>query len=249
MIRIQCRCPSPAPYSEPRSGSLVLDIRSAQARSVSAGKVKSHVKFSAEDDQKIPLLAVDIDQIIISLSGPGEVSAVQLLDISSSMDTLMDSPNPGTHVTVCRSQSFSGFVINTKAKCISFDLSKSDLDGLQLWVDDVSRFISRSPSEASDCGTERGISRPPSLIGSRFFARNELKSAQGSFTKSGSDVMNEAQNQSNPSGIIIGLSSIKSKRYDFFDIRNLSECEHNLISKWHTRGRKRHDKLSLSQTI
>jgi autophagy-related protein 2 len=64
-------------------------------------------------------------------------------------------------------------------------MSKSLLDGLQLWADDVSQLMERTFGSICDTDTERAESRNPSLIGSRFFAKSRRygsKSSEASST-------------------------------------------------------------------
>ena len=53
------------------------------------------------------------------------------------------------------------------------NLSKPLLDGLQYWVDDVSQLAERALGEKSkDAGSEHGLSRNSSLLGSHYFAQS-----------------------------------------------------------------------------
>ncbi|PCH37996.1 hypothetical protein WOLCODRAFT_87760 [Wolfiporia cocos MD-104 SS10] len=55
------------------------------------------------------------------------------------------------------------------------ELSKTTLDGLQLWADDVTQLLENAFGDSSlwDLDTEAPESRNPSLIGSRYFAKDE----------------------------------------------------------------------------
>ena len=53
------------------------------------------------------------------------------------------------------------------------NLNKPLLDGLQYWVDDISQLVERILGDKpKDSGSERGLSRNSSLLGSHYFAQS-----------------------------------------------------------------------------
>ncbi|THH26562.1 hypothetical protein EUX98_g7623 [Antrodiella citrinella] len=77
-----------------------------------------------------------------------------------------------------RTPTSSNFVTTAVAielPSVFLHLSKPQLDGLQLWADDLSQLVERafSPLYDDDDATERRSSKDPSLIGSRFFTKSQ----------------------------------------------------------------------------
>ena len=70
-----------------------------------------------------------------------------------------------------RQQKPGTLVVSMDIPSVHANLSKPLLDGLQYWVDDVSQFMERIFGEKpKDSGSERGLSRNSSLLGSHYFA-------------------------------------------------------------------------------
>jgi autophagy-related protein 2 len=63
-------------------------------------------------------------------------------------------------------------VLTIDVPSIHAEISKSLLDGLQLWADDVSQLVERKFGGGGETDTDKAESRNPSLIGSRFFAQS-----------------------------------------------------------------------------
>ena len=62
-------------------------------------------------------------------------------------------------------------VITTDIPSVYVNLNKPLLDGLQYWVDDISQLVERILGDKpKDSGSERGLSRNSSLLGSHYFA-------------------------------------------------------------------------------
>jgi len=71
-------------------------------------------------------------------------------------------------------------VVTMDVPSVHADMSKSLLDGLQLWADDVSQLVDRTFGGTGDTDTEKAESRNPSLIGSRFFAKSRRYGSKSS---------------------------------------------------------------------
>ena len=72
-----------------------------------------------------------------------------------------------------RAPTSNTLIVIVDVPSVHADISKPLLDGLQLWVDDVSQLVERTlGGVAEETDTERAESRTPSLIGSRFFAKS-----------------------------------------------------------------------------
>lgn len=66
-----------------------------------------------------------------------------------------------------------GTAVLIRVPSVHIAISKSLLDGLQLWADDVSQWAEKLSTDGAQQAERRsaGVSRNPSMIGSRFFAR------------------------------------------------------------------------------
>lgn len=72
-----------------------------------------------------------------------------------------------------RQQKLDTLVIATDIPSVYVNLNKPLLDGLQYWVDDVTQLVERAFGEKpKDSGSERGLSRNSSLLGSHYFAQS-----------------------------------------------------------------------------
>ena len=71
-------------------------------------------------------------------------------------------------------------VITTDIPSVYVNLNKPLLDGLQYWVDDISQLAERIfGDKPKDSGSERGLSRNSSLLGSHYFAPSSGGSESG----------------------------------------------------------------------
>ena len=72
-----------------------------------------------------------------------------------------------------RRQKPGTLVVAMDIPSVYVNLNKPLLDGLQYWVDDVSQLAERALGEKSkDSGSEHGLSRNSSLLGSHYFAQS-----------------------------------------------------------------------------
>lgn len=145
-------------------------------------------------DSEAPVMATaQWQRLVFAYTPPGESRAVSLLSLGPrpmhpvqglksysgsplkvQVDDVKLSPEPLVTVSQGLSKLSSNFlelttlVLTVDIPSVFVKLSKNEVDGLQLWADDISRitesaFASR-PNSANS-------SRDPSLIGSRFFAK------------------------------------------------------------------------------
>lgn len=190
-----------------RSGALVLDIHDLrfsnkhQQDSVRQGLRFVDVGPSLEPSRvntgnEVPVLATaEWRRLVLAYAAAGESKATIILSIGSlpSGDVRMGSPGRATaseatpvpRVILSQSSSrHSADLVESTTLVATVDIpsvfvkvSKLEVDGLQLWADDISRiteaaFTSRPTSASS--------SRDPSLIGSRFFAKSRGSSSSTS---------------------------------------------------------------------
>ena len=72
-----------------------------------------------------------------------------------------------------RQQKQGTLVITMDISSVHVNLNKPLLDGLQYWADDVSQLAERIfGDKPKDSGSERGLSRNSSLLGSHYFAQS-----------------------------------------------------------------------------
>ncbi|TCD64536.1 autophagy- protein 2 [Steccherinum ochraceum] len=107
---------------------------------------------------------------------PPEEPALGVLRIVASKS----DPTPRRMPT---SSSFVTTAVALEIPSVFVHVSKPQLDGLQLWADDLTQALERGFSDApvyddgDDDATERRSSKDPSLIGSRFFAKMQKSRA------------------------------------------------------------------------
>lgn len=207
MIRLQVRCPSPK-GSPPRSGSFVFDIHDTRltnwappsppgARFGPSDSPGSRVIDAAEDSL---LLSAECRRIIVASSLVGENKASSLISVGSlrPADFLHESyhdfgtdqrPLLQPRIAVTKSKSlpqstrpsFTILALSVWIPSVHVNVSKTIVDGLQYWADDLSQFMERiSGSNPRDSDTERADSRDTSIIGSRYFAKSRTGSTSGS---------------------------------------------------------------------
>lgn len=99
-------------------------------------------------------------------------------------------PSPAVSISVnkatarSRQQKPDTLIVATDIPSVYVNLNKPLLDGLQYWVDDVSQLAERAFGEKpKDSGSERGLSRNSSLLGSHYFAQSSGGSESESSSK------------------------------------------------------------------
>ncbi|KAF8676906.1 Autophagy-related protein 2 CAD motif [Rhizoctonia solani] len=161
LIRIELRTPSP-PGRKQRSGAIIIDLHTLKADVASAP------------------LQLRWGRLLIALANPGDTRATTILSVgpsrtpnpnvkpfggSTPTQKMPDAIEPEISQVIIRTGTPTTLEVQLPALYVS--LSKFSLDGLQYWVDDATQWAERALGER-----RLDQSRDPSLIGSRFFARN-----------------------------------------------------------------------------
>jgi autophagy-related protein 2 len=211
MIRIQIRTPS-ASASMRRSGALVLDLHDVALCMGSTNEQKPATRF-ADAEMPLPsstIISAECRRILIACSSAGVGRATSFLSLgpidpvgeaaTHMHDGANTSQNLSTSVlpmikpriTLTRANRASRPTSGTLALIVNLPsahilLSKTILDDIQYWADDVAKLIEHT-SNSGDMDTERAESRDTSLIGSRFFARSRRSDSDGGSTLGGGRV-------------------------------------------------------------
>ncbi|TDL27313.1 hypothetical protein BD410DRAFT_762110 [Rickenella mellea] len=197
-FRIQLRAPPP-PGFQTRSGLFVLDFHTVRVTTghlqLSEGQPKvtrfesdqeSFSKPAISSDDELTVASIGFGELVIAYLAPGETKTTGLLSAgtlgsshleesyrnigarsighqSASITIRSNLPTP----SVPQQELKNTLIVELPA--VRLCLSKMQFDGMQLWADDVAqlteRILNRGSTEKAD------ISRDPSLIGSRFFAK------------------------------------------------------------------------------
>jgi autophagy-related protein 2 len=114
-------------------------------------------------DEAVP----DSSRFGTGISSPVKMSTVDPLPLRIHVSQTKPASKPSL-----RLRTSNAVVVTIDLPSLHADLSKSLLDGVQLWADDVSQLMERTfGGVGEDADTERAESRDPSLIGSRFFVK------------------------------------------------------------------------------
>ncbi|KAG6874206.1 hypothetical protein C0995_003752 [Termitomyces sp. Mi166 len=194
LIRVQIRCPSP-PKCSPRSGALLVDFHDVRLCTSPEPSKKSarfvndsaQVSESSAGTREAFLVGAGFERMIVAYCPASESKAKTLLSIGSlatSADDVLEIVSSPLLPRVAVTKSFSSsnersqvVAISIDIPSVAVDITKSLVDGLQYWADDVAQLMDRLSSEL----TKKAESRDTSLIGSHYFAksRNESESAWG----------------------------------------------------------------------
>ncbi|KAH7341314.1 hypothetical protein B0J17DRAFT_593970 [Rhizoctonia solani] len=161
LIRVQLRTPSPPDHGQ-RSGAIIIDLHSLGA-----------------DIASTPL-RVRWGRLLVALANDGDTKATTILSVGPSRtpslkvkpfggltptQKMPDATEPEISQVIVRPGLPTTLEVQLPALYVL--LSKINFEGLQFWVDDATQWAERV------LGDRRlDQSRDPSLIGSRFFARN-----------------------------------------------------------------------------
>ena len=155
---------------------LPLDVGRIVVAHSLAGEGKAHLLISLGRLSPVPIL-------------PG-VTAPRLGGVSPTPGD-QDFSSPAVSISVNRTTSKSRqqrpgtLVVTTDIPSVYVNLNKPLLDGLQYWVDDISQLVERAFGDKSGgSGSERGLSRNSSLLGSHYFAQSSGGSEAGFSPKS-----------------------------------------------------------------
>ena len=196
-MRVEVRAASHT-FREPRSGAVVIDIHDIHFSNGTALDTTRHgLRFAdtneypelAHIDKKTSIIAgAHWQRLVFGYALPGESRTISLLSLGQR------GPSPGRvtgsptltpdkfssarpSVTVSQSSSrplsalpdLTTLVLTVDVPSVAVKLSKNEVDGLQLWADDISRITETAFSSLPNSASS---SRDPSLIGSRFFAKS-----------------------------------------------------------------------------
>ncbi|KAG8688039.1 autophagy- protein 2, partial [Ceratobasidium sp. 423] len=161
LIRVQLRTPSPPDHKQ-RSGAIIVDLHALRAGIASTP------------------LQVCWGRLLVALANDGDTKATTILSVGPSRtpgpnvkpfggttptQKVPDTTEPEISKVIVRTGTPTTLEVQLPALYVL--LSKFNIDGLQYWVDDATQWVERALSER-----RLDQSRDPSLIGSRFFARN-----------------------------------------------------------------------------
>lgn len=197
LLRVELRVPPPQ-NKQPRSGLFLLDLHSASlSRSSAYPSSESRVpRFASNKEGNDALedwfstgfrsqpLCLETQRIIVGYAGLGQSSAKTVLSLGPIGESdfegirhdeqharllplifFRDSETPGDMTPQAKSTA-----LVARMPSLHVVANKSSLDGLQLWVDDLSQCIERLMTVSSSAASTRAqVSRTGSLIGSRYF--------------------------------------------------------------------------------
>ncbi|KAL5490249.1 ATG2 [Sanghuangporus weigelae] len=197
LLRLEIRVPPPQ-SRQPRSGLLLLDLHTAHfSRTTSPSPPESRVpRFATSREGNDGLedwfntgfrsqpVSLEMHRVIIAYAALGQSSAKTVL----SLGPISDSESEGIRsddkhsrllplIFFRESETSGATTPQTKSNALVARIpslhavvNKGSLDGLQLWVDDLTQCIERLMSGArSGASTHAQVSRTSSLIGSRYF--------------------------------------------------------------------------------
>ncbi|QRW04386.1 autophagy-related protein 2 [Ceratobasidium sp. AG-Ba] len=119
LIRVQLRTPSP-PTKQQRSGAIVVDLHSIQARISSAP------------------IEVNWGRLLVALSNVGDTKATTIISWSISQ------PEPPYKILI---RTGAGTTLEVHLPALQVHLTKFSVDGLQYWVDDATQWVERAFDE------------------------------------------------------------------------------------------------------
>lgn len=214
MLRLQIRCSPPRGHAPRSGAFVVDlhtialksgggSERKGGARFSDHGIASSPPPRSRQAVSRKRLLSIDVQRLLlaVSLVSGDRASAILSLGPLAAKNEGLDAFGMGTsprmpsllaplpaRVEIGRSEGpsiISTVAVTVDIPSVHVDLSKPLLDGLQLWADDISQLVEMKFGEStSDTDTERADSKSPSLIGSRFFAKNKRQGSKSSVESS-----------------------------------------------------------------
>ncbi|GBE82158.1 Autophagy-related protein [Sparassis crispa] len=235
MIRVQVRVPPP-PSCTPRSGVIVFDVHDLRLSlgGLSHDNRPTSTRFAdgepfthTDDMTGKPLLAASWRRLVVGCSLVGEDKASSILSLGSISTDAIDrlggqfgtspvGPQTWPSISLIRSPASdrsgpAGLITTAVAvdiPSVHVELSKPNLDVIQLWADDLAQLMEAVSSGSSrwESDTERGDSRDPSLIGSRFFAMTRAGS-QASGSEGGTIASANPQNARSETAIKLTVSN------------------------------------------
>lgn len=195
LIRVEVRVPT-SHSRQARSGVLIVDLHSISFYSHPYLKLHQGLHFQENDDNEANFqdwfensdqkqsFFFNVHRMVLAYAGIGETRAqavlssgpIKKLDIEGDREQVLlpfllvkFSNHDNTELPV-RPQN----AVLLQVPSLHVAINKKLLDGLQLWLDDVSQWSERlldKDGRNSEANTISSLSRNPSLIGSRYFIR------------------------------------------------------------------------------
>lgn len=214
------------------NGDLATQPRPS-TRFASADDTPSSPMSQVPATRSTKLLSAECQRVLFAASLAGESKAQCFLSLGPILDGTTASSGEGDHwspsaqtptlpprpicLSISRpptstaetpdSKTSGPLVVAFELPSLYVSLSKSVLDDLQFWADDIAKLSGRAFGVTTDDGdTETGSSADPSLIGSRFFVKTSRKSSKDSSTILGSG--HAAQRSDRASGETVIKASI-----------------------------------------
>ncbi|KAH9180656.1 hypothetical protein EDB89DRAFT_1840925 [Lactarius sanguifluus] len=210
MVRIQLRCPSPSPHLQRSGAmvldihGLKLTTGNGGINDHQFGtKVQPTHRTPGSSDNH--LVTAEWRALLLSCSSAGAAIAQCFCSIGPLSSAVNDRAPPsldhirflddaplGRRFAVIKlsrnspssqrqsSNRLPTFVIEADIPSMCLSLSKPLFDGLQFWIDDVTRSLERTETQSGN----EGSSRNPSLVGSRFFSSSKQGSVEVSLDES-----------------------------------------------------------------
>lgn len=247
LLRVEVRVPPPR-NRQPRSGTLVLDIHSARFSS-SARHLRGfqHVpRFDVSGEKNAGLeewfsgtsaaqpVSLEMRRVVVAYADLGRSKAESFLSLGplgdTGSETTQDESNP-LHlfplILFRNSDSSDGSPrqaestsILARVPSLHGVVNKVCLDGIQLWVDDLSQWFERLNGLLSGNSTRAQVSRANSLIGSRYFIQrtgsgsteSEMASTVGPGTGKGELIVKACLSEGVFFIIVVCISRLKLMR-------------------------------------
>lgn len=198
LLRISLRCPSP-PQHPQRSGILVADIHGLCLATGLSPAIRS-ARFANEEHSSIlhadisgdsVQLNVQFQRAVLASSTMGATSTTAFASIGYLKDNQGDQFEaqcapllPCIQLVKPDSKKADTMMASSVTiPAVYVDISKSCMDRLQYFTDDVAQFLERMSGSIKDIDVVEGRLQETKLIGSRFFA----KSRGGSLSSSVAD--------------------------------------------------------------
>ena len=213
MVRIQLRCPSPSPHLQRSGAmildihglKLTTGTGGIHGHQCDTKIQPTHHSPGSSDNH---LVTAEWRALLLSCCSPGAAIAQCFCSIGPlssavndeappSLDHIrfLDDAPPERRFAVIKfsrnspslqRQNSNGpptFVVEADIPSMCLSLSKPLFDGLQFWIDDVTRLLETQPGNES----HEGSSRNPSLVGSKFFSSSKQGSVEVSMGESSSN--------------------------------------------------------------
>ena len=175
MIRIGARASS----LTRRSGAILIDLHSLSVDSIPPEETGLH--FATDDAQTLAkddrhIVSVEWRRAVVAISLPDQELAAGFVSVGRLVpEAVARTQRPRLPRVGVGSSALGSTSVLLHIPSVHADLTKSSLDGLQLWADDCAKIIKRASSTppASFLEPSSQSIRDPSLIGSRYFLQQK----------------------------------------------------------------------------